>query len=82
MDEGDILVQESWEVSPSDTTGKLFEKTSMRAGPLLIDAITGIQDKTITPEPQNAEEASYTQMIEKKDGELQTSWTTYEAYHR
>lgn len=82
MDEGDILVQESWEVSPSDTTGKLFEKTSMRAGPLLIDAITGIQDKTITPEPQNAEEASYTQMIEKKDGELQTSWTTDEAYHR
>ena len=82
MDEGDILVQESWEVSPSDTTGQLFEKTSMRAGPLLIDAITGIQDKTITPEPQNAEEASYTQMIEKKDGELQTSWTTDEAYHR
>lgn len=82
MDEGDILVQESWDISDSDTTGKLFEKTSERAGPLLITAITGLQDGTITPQPQNGEEATYTQMIEKKDGELQTSWTLDEAYHR
>lgn len=82
MDEGDILVQESWEVSPSDTTGTLFEKTSERAGPLLIEAITGLQNKTLTPKPQDTEEATYTKMIEKKDGELQTSWTTTEAYHR
>ena len=30
MDEGDILVQESWEVSEDDTTGALFEKTGQR----------------------------------------------------
>ncbi len=30
MDEGDILVQESWEVSEDDTTGTLFEKTGQR----------------------------------------------------
>lgn len=82
MDEGDILVQESWHISPVDTTGALFEKTSERAGPLLIEAITGLQDKTLTPKPQNAEEATYTKMIEKKDGKLQTSWTLDEAYHR
>jgi methionyl-tRNA formyltransferase len=39
MDEGDILVQESWDISTSDTTGTLFEKTSIQAGPLLIQAI-------------------------------------------
>lgn len=82
MDEGDILVQEWWDISDSDTTGKLFEKTSERAGPLLIKALTGLQDGTITPEPQNTEEATYTHMIEKKDGELETSWTLDEAYHR
>jgi len=31
MDEGDILVQETWKVSEDDTTGKLFEKTGERA---------------------------------------------------
>jgi len=40
MDEGDILIQESWDISASDTTGKLFEKTSVRAGPLVIRAVT------------------------------------------
>ncbi|MEI6711658.1 MAG: hypothetical protein WCK88_05780 [bacterium] len=39
MDEGDILVQESWEVSEDDTTGTLFEKTGERAGPLLSETI-------------------------------------------
>lgn len=82
MDEWDVLVQESWEVSSSDTTGTLFEKTSERAGPLLIEAITGLQDKILTPKPQNAEDATYTKMIEKKDGEIQTTWTIDEAYHR
>lgn len=75
-------MQESWEVSSSDTTGTLFEKTSERAGPLLIEAITGLQNKTLTPKPQNAEDATYTKMIEKKDGEIQTTWTIDEAYHR
>ncbi len=39
MDEGDILVQETWEVTEEDTTGTLFEKTGERAGPLLIETI-------------------------------------------
>ena len=44
MDEGDILVQESWDITQSETTGSLFEKTSERAGPLLMEAITGLQN--------------------------------------
>ena len=82
MDEGDILVQESWNISPTDTTGVLFEKTSMRAGPLLIEALVGLENKTISPRPQNHDEATYTKMIEKKDGELKTDWTIDEVYHR
>lgn len=82
MDEGDILVQEPWDISDSDTTGKLFEKTSQRAGPLLVQAIAGLQNGTLTPIPQEQSQVTYTKMIEKKDGELQTSWTLDEAYHR
>lgn len=39
MDEGDILVQESWDITPEDTTGSLFARTGERGGPLLIEAM-------------------------------------------
>jgi len=39
MDEGDILVQESWDITPEDTTGRLFARTGERGGPLLIEAM-------------------------------------------
>lgn len=82
MDEGDILLQESWDILPSDTTGGLFGRTAERGGPLLIETLKWLQDGTIQPKAQNHEEASYTTMIDKKDGELNTAWTTEEAYHR
>lgn len=82
MDEGDILLQETWHISPSDTTGTLFALTGRQAGPLLIETLIGLQNGTIKPLPQNSEEATYTKMIEKKDGELQPTWTIEEVYHR
>lgn len=81
MDEGDILVQESWDITPEDTTGSLFARTGERGGPLLVEAMKWLIDNTITPIPQNHDEATYTKMIEKKDGELNPEWTLDEAYH-
>lgn len=81
MDEGDILVQESWDITPEDTTGSLFARTGERGGPLLVEAMKGLIDNTITPIPQNHDEATYTKMIEKKDGELNPEWTLDEAYN-
>ena len=81
MDEGDILVQESWEVQESDTTGTLFEKTGERAGPLLIEAVVWLQDGRITPQKQESTEATYTKYIEKTDGEIKPDWTLDHTYH-
>lgn len=81
MDEGDILVQESWDITPEDTTGSLFARTGERGWPLLIEAMKWLIDNTITPIHQNHDEATYTKMIEKKDGELNPEWTLDEAYH-
>jgi methionyl-tRNA formyltransferase len=82
MDEGDILLQETWHISPSDTTDTLFMLTGKQAGPLLIEALEGLQNWDIVPTPQDHKEATYTKMIEKKDGELKPNWTLEEAYHR
>jgi methionyl-tRNA formyltransferase len=49
MDEGDILVQESWDITAEDTTGSLFARTGERGGPLLMEAMKGLIDNTITP---------------------------------
>jgi methionyl-tRNA formyltransferase len=81
MDEGAILVQESWDITPEDTTGSLFARTGERGGPLLMQALEWLVEKTITPISQNPSEATYANMIEKKNGELQFSWTVDEAYH-
>ena len=81
MDEGDILLQDVWGVSEDDTAGKLFEKTGERGGKLLIQAIEGLENKTLTPRPQDHAQATYTKMIEKSDAQLQPDWTVDEAYH-
>lgn len=82
MDEGDILLQEKWNIEPTDTTGSLFEKTGKRWGPLLIEALQKMQDETLERIPQDASRVTYSSMIKKQDGELQFSWTTEETLHR
>lgn len=81
MDEGDILIQENWEINEDDTTGTLFEKTGQRAGPLLIETLQGLQNETITSQKQDNSEATYTKYIQKTDGEIQPDWTLDQAYH-
>ena len=81
MDEGDILAQETWEVSEDDTTGMLFDKTGERAGPLLIEAVKWLQNKTTTPQKQDSSAATYTKYIQKTDGEIQPDWTLDHAHY-
>ena len=82
MDEGDILLQETWHISPADTTGSLFALTGKQAGPLLVETLRGLQNGDIIPLPQDDAQATYTTMIQKKDGELNPIWTLQEAYQR
>lgn len=82
MDTGDILLQETWDITDTDTTGWLWEKTGERAGPLLMQTLRGLSDGSITPEKQDENKATYTKYIEKQDGEIQSTWTVDEAYHR
>lgn len=81
MDEGDILIQETWKISKDDTTGTLFEKTGKRAGPLLAEAVKWLQNGTVTPQKQESAEATYTKYIKKTDGEIQPDWSLEKTYH-
>lgn len=81
MDEGDILLQEIWDITPEDTTGSLFQKTGERAGPLLIEVLKGLQNGSLKPQKQDAAQATYTKMIEKTDAAIHADWTLDQAYH-
>lgn len=80
MDEGDILLQESWTVEPSDTTSTLFEKTGKRGWPMLIEVLQQIKRKTLSPLTQDHTQATYTDKIKKEDGEFKPDWTIVQTY--
>ena len=81
MDEGDILIQELWEVWETDTTWTLFQKTGERAGLLLVEAVQELNSGTLTPQKQDDIESTYTKYIEKTDGEIKPDWTLDHTYH-
>lgn len=81
MDEGDILLQENWRLTPRDTTGLLFEKTGTHGWPLLCDVLEGFQEGTITPAPQDHLQATYTKYIAKTDAEIQPDWSIQYTHH-
>ncbi len=70
MDTGDILLQESIEISPDETGGSLFDKLAVAGGALCVKTLSQIAEGNIEPVPQDHEAATYTRMISKKDGEI------------
>ena len=81
LDHGPILLQEiltppSWPLT-KDRLTDLFAHTG---GVLLVETIHGILDETITPQPQDHAQATFTGKIEKKDGEITLADNPYQNY--
>ncbi len=70
VDTGDILMQETTEIFPDETAGELFERLSSMGGGVLIKTLRGLEDNTITPVPQNHDEATHFPMFKKEDGKI------------
>ena len=62
----------------NETSGELFERLCHLGADLLIDTIEALKDETITPIPQNEEEASYASMLSKKDSPIDWNKTASE----
>lgn len=52
VDTGAMLLTETLDIAPDDTTGSLAEKLSMIAGDLLVKTLTQVAEGTLTPTPQ------------------------------
>jgi len=70
LDTGDILTQETLEISQDDTAASLSEKLASIGAKLLKKTIKEFLDGEIIPQKQNSEEATITRLIRKEDGRL------------
>ena len=69
-------------VGENETSGELFERLCHLGADLLIDTIEALKDETITPIPQNEEEASYASMLSKKDSLIDWNKTAQQVHNQ
>lgn len=70
VDTGDILIKKEIEITEDMDATELYEIIS-KAGPqILYDSMIGLVNKTVTPVPQNHEEATHARKIKKEDGRI------------
>lgn len=70
MDTGDILKQETVEISPNETYFELEEKLIQLSSRLLMEVLLELIDQKIVPQKQEGEKATYCKMIAKNDGQI------------
>lgn len=80
MDAGPVYAQASFPIEPIDTKFDLYEKATVLATKLLLDALPKILDGSLLPATQNDADASYCPLLSKADGYLSpTTQTATEA---
>jgi methionyl-tRNA formyltransferase len=70
LDTGDMLLVEKYPVSDGTTTGQLHDALSQKAGPLLIRALEGLGNQSITAQKQPLEGVTYAKKIEKSEAHI------------
>ena len=78
IDTGDIILQEKIELAPDETAGSLFDRLTDLAGPVLLKALSLIEEGKAVFIPQNSDEATYVSMLKKSMGRLDFSFKAIE----
>jgi methionyl-tRNA formyltransferase len=78
VDTGDILMQDKTFIEPEETAGELFDRLAEMGGYTLIKTLKGLELGTITPIPQNHDEATHFPMLKKEDGKIDFHKTAQE----
>src|SRR5512133_3309422 len=82
LDTGDMLLKAEIGILPEDTSETLAPKLSELGGPLLIETLRGLETGTITPTPQNHEDATLAPILTKEDGRIEWNRTATEIWNR
>lgn len=73
MDAGPVYVQEKYSLSGKETKHELAEKLNNIGADLLVRHLKEILDGTLVPGQQNEDQATFSKLIRKEDGQIE--WT-------
>lgn len=80
MDTGDMLLVKPYDIQAGTTAGQLHDQLSEDAAPLVLKAIEGLANKTITPTPQPAQGVTHAAKISKAEAAIDWAKPAQEVY--
>jgi len=83
LDTGPILLQQTMEISPTQTAVDLFPLLARAGAPLVVETLAGLASGTIQPQPQSHENSTFAPMLDREDGRINfAARTAHENYNR
>ena len=70
IDTGDMLLKAETEIGRDETAGELHDRLSVIGAELMVKTLKGLEEGTITPEPQDESKATHAPIIDKEMGYL------------
>jgi methionyl-tRNA formyltransferase len=83
LDTGPILLQQTLEIGPDQTSIELFDLLAHSGAPLVVETLAGLDAGTIQPQPQKHEGATFAPLLDREDGRMDFAGrTAHELYNR
>jgi methionyl-tRNA formyltransferase len=70
LDTGPILLQRTMEIDSEDTSAGLFERLAVSGAPLVVETLAGLENRSITPCPQDDACATLAPLLTREDGRM------------
>jgi methionyl-tRNA formyltransferase len=81
LDTGPILMQQTLEIGPDQTSVELFDLLARAGAPLMVATLAGLADGTVQPRPQNHEFATFAPLLDREDGRMDFATRTASELH-
>src|SRR5579871_4232935 len=70
LDTGPILMQQALVIPPEQTAVGLMDEMAIGGAPLMLDTLAGLENRSITPRPQDHSLATLAPLLEREDGRI------------
>jgi methionyl-tRNA formyltransferase len=82
LDTGDILLQKEIAIRPEDTAVTYAPRLAEMGADMIVETLRGLEDKTISPVPQDHAQATLAPMLKKEDGQVDFTRAATEIHNR
>jgi methionyl-tRNA formyltransferase len=82
LDTGDILLQKEMAIRKEDTAVTYAPRLAEMGADLIVETLRGLEEKTVTPVPQDHAQATLAPILKKEDGLVDFNRTATEIHNR